>query len=236
MAENKKTYYQISFTGAQALSAILVVLVGLSASYFLGAKAGFQNQKTSDMVAVPAEALPKPAPTRTDIAPISSSAKPSASAGSSTSVTASPAPAASPAAPSTEEAQVFEDREAGVSGESKPEKAPSRTELAPPAGKGAKAAPPAPAPTPSPAAPKPAAKPAGFFVQVLSTPSKEEATRWKGKLAAKKYTVSLSMVDGKNGKMYRLRLGPYPEKEQAKKIAAKISAEFKRQAWVGPEE
>jgi DedD protein len=254
MAESKKTYYQISFTGAQALAAILLVLLAMAVSFFLGAKAGFE--RTDEIPAVPAESLPAPAPTKTEIAPDSSSAKPASAAASSAaaSATATPSPAVGPPpAPSTEEAQVFEDREAGVSEEPKPEKAPSRTEITVPAKPGAKAGAKSPAAAPragpaspgaavsppkgSASAPKAgAAGPAGFFVQVLSTSSKPEAVRWKGKLAAKKYNAVLSMVEGKNGKMYRLRLGPYRDKEQARKVAAKISEEFKRQAWVAPEE
>jgi cell division septation protein DedD len=150
------------------------------------------------------------------------------------------------------EAPVFEDREAGVAGE----QAPSRTEIAgEPARPGA--APPGPKSSTKPAA-TPAAKPAarasapkaepeageappaspkagaGFYVQVISTTSKPEATRWKEKLSSKKYKPALSAVDSSKGKMYRIRLGPYSDKEQARKLAAKISAEFHRAAWVAP--
>lgn len=83
----------------------------------------------------------------------------------------------------------------------------------------------------SPASPKSGA---GFYVQVISTTSKSEAARWKDKLSSKKYKPALSALDSSKGKMYRIRLGPYADKEQARKLAAKISAEFHRAAWVAP--
>jgi cell division septation protein DedD len=73
-------------------------------------------------------------------------------------------------------------------------------------------------------------------VQVLSTSSKAEAVRWKEKLAAKSYrTAAVTAVESKKGKLYRVRTGPYPDRAQAKKAAAKISADFKQQAWVASE-
>jgi cell division septation protein DedD len=43
-------------------------------------------------------------------------------------------------------------------------------------------------------------------------------------------------VDSKKGKLYRVRVGPYPDREQAKRVAAKISSEEKFSAWVAPAE
>lgn len=240
----KKSYYQVSFTGVQALIGLVGLLAALALAFFLGAKAGFEKSSPATLqpsVLPPGEsestASVPAVPTSTTIA-----TPPAPKSASTPAPTSAPAPSGSPAAPlPPQEAPVFEDREAGVAAE----QAPSRTEIAgetsrtpasaseappqkpvagkPVAGKKEEA--------PSPAASKPAA---GYYVQIVSTTSKPEATRWKEKLSAKKYKPALSAVDSSKGKMYRVRLGPYPERDQARKLAAKISAEFHKTAWVAP--
>ncbi len=248
----KKSYYQVSFTGVQALVGLVGLLAALALAFFLGAKAGFEKSTAAAQPSVvpPGESestvSAPPAPTSTTIS-IPPGTKPSPASAS-----AAAAPAGAPAAPvPPQEAPVFEDREAGVP----PEQAPSRTEIAgeparPAAAPGPKSSPNAAAASPEkPAARAPARKAAagaakaspaspragaGFYVQVISTTSKPEATRWREKLSSKKYKAALSAVDSSKGKMYRVRLGPYADKEQAKKLAARISAEFHRTAWVAP--
>lgn len=249
----RKSYYQVSFTGVQALAGLVGLLAALALAFFLGAKAGFEKSTLASQPSVvpPGEsestASAPPAPTSTTIA---------APPGAKSSPASIPAGAASTGSPATpvppQEAPVFEDREAGVAAE----QAPSRTEIAgeparpasgpsspkssakpaatPPAKPAAKSPSPKAVAEPeetSPASPKAAA---GFYVQVISTTSKPEATRWKDKLSSKKYKPALSAVDSSKGKMYRIRLGPYADKEQARKLAAKISSEFHRTAWVAP--
>ena len=234
--DNKKTHYQVSFTGAQALVGLVGLLAALAVAFFLGAKAGFEKSASagapSASVVPPGESdtsasSPAP-PTSTTIEPVPAAKSTSLPAAASASTGLVP----------PQEAPVFEDREAGMPGE----KAPSRTEIAGEAVRTSSAAPaasgapekPSP-PTAKEEPPSSAAKPAvGFFVQIVSTTSKAEATRWREKLTAKKYRAALSAVDSSNGKMYRVRLGPYPDKEQAKKLAAKISTEFHKAAWVAP--
>jgi DedD protein len=233
----RKSYYQVSFTAGQGLAALLVMLAGLAVSFFLGVRAGFvkAGPEPPAVSAAPSES------------PAESASSVSAAQSSSPAPSATPAPVARTSTPPREIAgppapvvtETFEDREAS-SAESSPEKpavppagssaAPSRTEIAGPS---------------SPAAARPAEKPAvlprsgktgGFFVQVISTASKAEAARVKSRLSARKYKASVSPVDSKKGKLYRVRVGPYPDREQAKKVAAKISSEEKFSAWVAPAE
>jgi len=241
MPEGKKAYYQVSFTGGQALAAVVVMIAALGAAFFLGSKAGFEKSGE-----------PEAAPTRP--APSAPAAAPSAAPASETSSPSAPDVSTS----SSEESPVFEDREAGVAEPSKPSagakpkspSSPSRTELpAGPsgavAGQGTGPAHPAPVVRSTGTPPPPAAKaetekPAvgktGWFVQIVSTSSKSEANRWKEKLAAKKYrTAAVSSVESKKGTLWRVRVGPYGDKDQAKKAAAKITTEFKQKAWVAPE-
>lgn len=235
MGDSPKSYYQVSFTGTQALAGILVVLGALALSFFFGAKAGFSRSR----------------PAETAVAPPASAA----SAPGETEPLKPPPPASAPALPSPASgpivAETFEDREAGLPettkapplSEARPATAaPSRTVIAG-SGAGAEAesprdrsstAPPPPREADSRADSKPPARPAGYYVQVLSTSSRAEATRWKDKLAAKKLKSAVSSVETKKGKLYRVRVGPYTDKDQARKVAAKISSEEKRQAWVAP--
>ena len=236
---DKKTYYQVSFTGAQALVGLVGILAALALAFFLGAKAGFEKSAAAgspaSSVVPPGESdssasSPAP-PTSTTIEP----GPPAKSASTPATMTAS---TSTPPAP-PQEAPVFEDREAGVPGE----KAPSRTEIAGETVRTPSAAPPTKTPRekPVPSATREEAPAssgsravAGFYVQIVSTTSKAEAVRWKEKLTAKEYRAALSAVDSSKGKMYRVRLGPFPDKEQAHKLADKISAEFRKKAWVAP--
>jgi len=247
MSDEKKTHYQVSFTGGQALTAVVVLLVGLGLAFFLGARAGFERSAEPEAAPVPHEA---PSP--------SVAAVPSPAVPPPVPATASPAPTTAAPGTTAEEAPVFEDREAGVSEEPKTEtkspaasSSPSRTEIpGVPPGSTAGAAPRPPKPehasTPAPVAaapatPKekaaaPAKKAAGFVVQVLSTASKSEASRWKDRLAGKGYrTATVTAVDSKKGKLYRVRIGPYATRALANKAAAKVNADFRQKAWVASE-
>jgi cell division protein FtsN len=238
-----RSYYQVSFTGVQALVGLVALLAALALAFFLGAKAGFEKSTSAGAQpsVVPPGESESPAsvpavPTSTTIeGPAPAQSASAAAPGTAAATSSAPAP---PLAP--QEAPVFEDREAGVGAE----QAPSRTEIAGETSRTPAApSPKAPPKTPprraaaekeetSPAAAAAAKTASGYYVQILSTTSKSEATRWKERLSAKKYRPALSAVDSSKGKMYRVRLGPYADKEQAKKLAAKISAEFHREAWV----
>jgi cell division septation protein DedD len=254
MAEGKKTYYQVSFTGGQALAAVIAVILALGVAFFFGAKAGFE--RLSDT-----ETAPGLRDVRAVPAPESPAESPATAASTPAATLSAPPTTSAAAASSTEEAPIFEDREAApaeASGKTPtigpaPTTGPSRTEIA-----GAPAAPVPKASAPptgstggarpaeekktaaagTESAPKATPAPARgeYYVQVLSTSSKAEAARWKEKLAAKSYrTAAVTTVDSKKGKLYRVRTGPYPDRVQAKKAAAKISADFKQKAWVASE-
>jgi DedD protein len=250
MTQEKKTHYQVSFTGGQALIAVVTLLFGLGLAFFFGAKAGFERAVE-----------PEPAPIRREAPVTAASPTPSAPLPPAVTTT-SPAGTVAPGATATEDAPIFEDREAGVAAEPRtgPESAapmssssPSRTEIA--------GSPSSPKAVPPPKTPKPAASPslprkespaapakekaspassskkgARFFVQVLSTSSRSEASRWKDRLAARTYrSAAVTSVDTKKGKLYRVRIGPYSTRALANDAAAKINADFHQKAWVAAE-
>src|SRR6185369_7761611 len=105
MGEGKKTYYQVSFTGGQALAAVISVILALGLSFFFGAKAGFERAPDAE-----GAAAPRPVP----VVPATAPGETTATAGAVPPATSSAAPAATTAAAGAiEEAPVFEDREAG---------------------------------------------------------------------------------------------------------------------------
>jgi len=269
MAAGKKTYYQVSFTGGQALAAVIVVILALGLAFFFGARAGFERAGETEPATAPKETPTAAAPAATES--VSTTTRPVPATTSAAAASASPAPGNT-----TEETPVFEDREAGVGetprtgigenpktsvGETPPRtgagktpktasgpatEAPSRTEIAgapstasPAPSKPAAPASPSGKPETGPETPARKASPpakGGYWVQVISTSSKTEASRWKEKLAARSYrTAAVTSVDSKKGKLYRVRTGPYPDRAQAKKAAEKISAQFKQKAWVAAE-
>jgi hypothetical protein len=209
----RKSYYQISFTANQALAGLLVLILALAASFFFGARAGFER-------------APAPAPRAAFAAAATPAAVPAAS------VTAAPSAPPPPSAPI--EAPAFEDREAGLGDGPPPAASPSRTVIA-----GRTGTEPPRSSIPSRPAPRTAPAPAGpgaFYVQVLSTSSHTEAVRWQERLAARKFHATVSSVAARRGRMYRVRLGPFRDKERAKDVAERVSSEFHRDAWVAPAE
>jgi cell division septation protein DedD len=234
MTGGKKTYYQVSFTSGQALAAVIVVILALGLSFFFGARAGFERSGETESPSPARQVQPRPVP-----APLAVDQTASTSPGTASATGPGLASATS------EEAPVFEDREAGVTEEkkgtgSKTPSAPSRTEIggssAAPEPTPRKTAPGSAPPATSSREPSNTSEKPGFFVQIISTASKAEAARWKEKLAGKNYrTATVTSVDSKKGKLFRVRTGPYPDRAQAKKVAAKISADFKQKAWVTAE-
>lgn len=71
-----------------------------------------------------------------------------------------------------------------------------------------------------------------YYVQIIATSNKEVALKEKIKFERKGYNVFL--VNPKKGdlEIYKVRIGTFSTKEQANKIAAKISKEYKIKPWV----
>ncbi|HKI04303.1 MAG TPA: SPOR domain-containing protein [Thermoanaerobaculia bacterium] len=99
----------------------------------------------------------------------------------------------------------------------------------------AKAPAPAPAPartarTPVPAAP---AVPKGSVViQVFSSADRSQADRIRGQLAGGGYKAYLSPIEKAGRTMYRVRIGPYPSRDDAQKAAEKVRTGYKLDTWV----
>ncbi len=204
-----RTHYQVSFTSRQAVLLFVLVLASLTGAYFLGVATGLAGRQPAESAAV------SPSP-----------AAPTAPAAAEK-IAATPAPGNSPAAAASEPERTSPPaaaaREPGkgdslVFFEDHPEPTPA------PRATSAKAATPAPAKSAE-----------GFWVQVLSSTSEREAKARQSLLARHGYrAVVESSRSAKRPVLYRVRVGPYPGREQASKAAETLQRREKATTWIVP--
>jgi cell division septation protein DedD len=94
-----------------------------------------------------------------------------------------------------------------------------------------------PAPAPSPAtaatqAPAGAAVERGFVIQVFSSNDEAQANALLQRLRSRDYTAFRTAEPVGGRTMYRVRVGPYPDRSTADREAEKLKREFKLDTWV----
>ncbi len=228
--DEPRTHYQLSFTARQALLLFVGLLSALAAAYVFGLMtglAGHDRPETSIAAATPGagsttatgpsavtpDALEIPRAVR-GVAP--SRAPQRGSTSSSAALVPTPVPVAAGPTPSPG-LQLFDD-------------GPDRTPAT-----GA-------APARRVRTPKPSAETSGshaaaagyFWVQALSAPSEKEARSRRDRLAAHGFPAVVRSGGGPNGKVYRVRVGPFKTKEEAEKSAARLKTREKLQPWIVP--
>lgn len=106
---------------------------------------------------------------------------------------------------------------------------PARTEPARP-----EPARPEPARTePARTEPEPAPATGGFVIQVFSTKDEAQAKKVLGELKGAGFKAFLSPVKVSASTMYRVRIGPFQQRNQADATAAKVKEKFRRfETWV----
>jgi DedD protein len=72
----------------------------------------------------------------------------------------------------------------------------------------------------------------GFIVQDFATHDEEQAKKVRGQVEAEGYTAFISAVDQPQGKYYRVRIGPFAERERAERAARGVKKKFKLETWV----
>ncbi|MEO1366899.1 MAG: SPOR domain-containing protein [Acidobacteriota bacterium] len=98
--------------------------------------------------------------------------------------------------------------------------------------------PPPPKPEPTPAASAPAPAPAAtspaetFVVQVFSTHDEPQAKKLQQRLASMSYKAFLSTIDVGGQTMYRVRIGPFSQRDQAEKVKLNVRNQLKLDPWV----
>lgn len=90
-------------------------------------------------------------------------------------------------------------------------------------------------PRAEPAAAAPIDVPAGaFVVQVLATADRGKADQLVRRLEAAGYAAFLSPAGNGAERTYRVRIGPFPTREAANPVAARVDRQFKVTSWVTP--
>ena len=79
-------------------------------------------------------------------------------------------------------------------------------------------------PTPTVPAPTAAPAPAGRWVQVAALSRKDQAEGVRTRVMAAGYTAGQVVVLPASAGKYRVRLGPFPDEESAKRVAARLTA------------
>ncbi|MEP7131670.1 MAG: SPOR domain-containing protein [Acidobacteriota bacterium] len=229
--DEPRTHYQLSFTARQALLLFVALLGALAAAYAFGLMTGLSGHGRADAVAaaettpvasaigIPVAAAVTPdtleipkavrgiAPSRTTL----HGGGPSSAAPTPVSVAAGPAP--SPGI------QLFDEG---------PDRA-RPTAVAPPRKTRT------PRSTPETAVVATYAPASGsFWVQALSAPSEKEAKTRRDRLASHGFPAAVSSGAGPNGKVYRVRVGPFKTKEEAERSAARLKTREKLQPWIVP--
>ena len=183
----------------------VAVLVALGLAYFFGLMTGLAGKPTESSGREPLAATPA----STVAGKVEKKETPSAIETSGT--RADRAPSAEPTAPAS--LPLFEDR-------GEPEPTPPRAR-----------------PTPETAATSRTARaPARgeFWVQVLSVASEREARARSAKLRAHRFRAAVVPGATARGTVYRVRVGPYPTREDAARAAAKLKSEEKVNPWIVP--
>jgi cell division septation protein DedD len=202
--DEPRTHYQVSFTSRQAVALFVVLVIALAGSYFLGLLTGLSGRQRRALETA-AAATPSPEPAFP--APVLGVP----ARGVATRRTPTPRPTEKPTAAATPGLQLFEDR-------------PSSEATRPPAA--AKTAP--------TKAPVRSGEASGFWVQVESLSSKDQAETRRRGLAGAGFTAAVVPGSGPKGAVYRVRVGPYATREEADRTAAKLAAKAKVKPWVVP--
>jgi DedD protein len=94
--------------------------------------------------------------------------------------------------------------------------------------------------TPPPQAPaEPSASPAvasgAVVIQVFSSPEQAKAEQIRGRLSRAGHSAYMSPIEVAGRTMYRVRIGPFPSREDASPVAERIRKELKLDTWITTE-
>ena len=212
-APEPRTHYQVSFTSRQAVLLFVVVLVSLAGAYFLGLLTGLAGRQPGDSVAA---AEPAAAPTSVAVTT-------SGTASDTAPALATPAQGKAPAAQAPSPPPALAARDPRTAGDLQ------FFEDHPEEGRGNASAPPAKK------AGAPAGAASGWWVQILATSSEREARSRRTALSARGYHAAVETARGQKGPtQYRVRVGPYPSREEAGRAKGILARKEKASPWIVP--
>lgn len=226
--DEPRTHYQVSFTSRQGLAVFVALVAAIGLAYFLGLMTGLAGSDARQLAtATPASVQPlsTAAPSITEPpfpAPVlgvggrAAAARPTVASVERPTETPGPVP--------TPSIQLFEDRAS-----SEPTRPPP---TAGKPGKSVKSAKPTPAPA---SAPGKTVAPAGFWVQVDSLSSKDQAEARRRHIAAAGFKATVFPGTGPRGAIFRVRIGPYATREEAERARDAVARKAKiAHPWVVP--
>ena len=203
--DDPQTHYQISITSRQAVALFVVLLAGLVGSYFLGLLTGLSGRDSRPAAPVASAATPShEAPFPAPVLGV----RPRGAAGKAAATTVGKPAEEAPSAAATPGVQLFEDR---------PSSEPTRAATA----------------TSRPSSSAKAEAP-GFWVQVDSLSSKDQAEARRRGLAQAGFRAAIVPGTGPKGAVYRVRVGPYATREEADRAPADLARKAKVTPWVVP--
>jgi len=183
------------------------LLLALGIAYFLGVMTGMAGRESATVAATPS---PGPAPTEPPSSASVSNPTPESNRAALPPVTfPKPVLGTEPTTPPT--LQMFDDR--GGEEPTPVKKAAAKATPAPPA---------------------PVSASAELWVQVFSVSSEKEAKAAKQRLSKRGHHVSVSPAPGPKGTVYRVRVGPFTNRDLAGKAAEQLSREERVQTWIVP--
>jgi cell division protein FtsN len=220
--DEPRTHYQVSFTSRQGLAVFVGLVAAIVLAYFLGLMTGLAgsearqssgatvaSSRPAATVTLSVVAEPAFPPPVLGVPGKTPAARPTAPPG----FRAAETPAAAP----TPSIQLFEDRAS-----SEPTHPPARAAAVKPAA--AQGKPPAKA-----------AEPAGFWVQVDSLSSKEQAESRRRGLAAAGFKAAVVPGAGSRGPIFKVRVGPYATREEAERAREALVRKAKvANPWIVP--
>lgn len=207
------SYYEVALTNRQVLIAFVALLTCLVAAFFSGVWIGRGDPAAPRASSLEARATPSPEPQLDQLSFFSGR-----EAGARASAT--------PALPPTQTPQP--NRQPVVV------PVPTATPTWTPPPTATATATRAPTPAPTRAAAPASAEPAQgtVFVQVYSSSNGARAREIAGELRKAGFPVVLAEAPAGGGTTYRVRVGPYPSRDQAEQAAVKLRRQHRLDTWV----
>jgi cell division septation protein DedD len=228
-----RTHYQISMTARQAVGLFAGLLLALGLAFFFGLMTGYSGRdargaaEPSDQTAAAEKA---PAGSSETLPPVETGIPAGATAASKVDA-AAVTPAPEPTTPAT--LHPFEDAAGDEASEAPaPGSRTSVVGVQPAPATARSGSPKASAPT-AKAAPAAAGK---VWVQAASLSSHDEATALAARLSKHGFHSVVLSATAPRGKVYRVRVGPYRNEDDASRAMAKLTKQEKiREPWIVPE-
>jgi len=206
------SYYEVALTNRQVLIAFVALLTCLVAAFFSGVWIGRGDPAAPRAASLEARATPSPEP-QLDQLSFFSGREAGARAGGTPELppTQTPQPTRQPVAVPVPTA-------AATRPPSTPTAAPTAT--------------PTRVPTPAPTRAAAPAAQGTVFVQVYSSTNGARAREIAGELRKAGFPVVLAEAPAGGGTTYRVRVGPYPSRDQAEQAASKLRKQHRLDTWV----